>query len=65
MSTSFDVSRRPVVGFEYCLPSGAAMNLMVRIENRNWEIRFNSDRFKYPCIGGIDGVLADGTWRSW
>lgn len=41
------------------------MNLMVRIENRNWEIRFNSDRFKYPCIGGIDGVLADGTWRSW
>ncbi|MBT4821224.1 MAG: hypothetical protein HON70_36275, partial [Lentisphaerae bacterium] len=62
--TSFDVSRHPVVAFQYCLPAGATMNLMIRIENRNWEIRFNSDRFKYPCIGRAEGVVADGTWRG-
>jgi len=60
----FDAARFPLVGFDYRLESGAQLNLMVRVENRNWEIRCNSKSAKYPHIGAIEGVLADGQWHS-
>jgi len=60
----FDAARFPLIGFDYRLEPGAQLNLMVRIENRNWEIRFNSNGSKYPIIGSIDGIVADGAWHS-
>ncbi len=60
----FDVARFPILGFEYRIPSGGRLNLTVRIENRNWEIRLNSDQPKYPLIGRVDGIVADGQWHS-
>ena len=62
--SQFDAARFPSIGFDYRLEPGAQLNLMVRIENRNWEIRFSSNGSKYPLIGSIDGIVADGTWHS-
>jgi len=60
----FDASQFPIVGFDYRLEPGSQFNLMARLENRNWEIRFSSDGAKYPHIGAIEDVLADGEWHS-
>jgi len=60
----FDAERFPVVGFDYRLDPGAQLTLMVRFENRNWCIRFNSTSVKYPAIGTVAGVVADGRWHT-
>jgi hypothetical protein len=60
----FDTARFPILGFEYRIPAGGQLNLIVRSENRNWEIRLNSDLPKYPLIGRVEGVVADGQWHS-
>lgn len=54
----------PVVGFDYRLDPGDQFNLMVRVENRNWEIRFNAAGAKYPIIGQVPGVISDGRWHT-
>ncbi len=60
----FDVGRFPMLGFEYRVPPGGQFYLILRIENRNWEIRLNSDAAKYPLIGRVEGIVADGQWHS-
>ena len=60
----FDAERFPIVGFDYRLDPGAQLTLMARFENRNWCIRFNSPSVKYPAIGTVAGVVADGQWHS-
>ena len=60
----YDAADFPIVGFDYRLDPGDQFNLMVRIENRNWEIRFNSAGAKYPVIGSVPGVVSDGRWHG-
>jgi len=59
----FDAARFPIVGFDYRLQPEAQLNLMTRVENRNWEIRFNSQGGKYAHIGAVPDVRADGQWH--
>ncbi|MBN2449610.1 MAG: hypothetical protein JXR77_04435, partial [Lentisphaeria bacterium] len=62
--TPFDASQFPLLSFDCRIPRGGSVNLLLRIANRNWEIRLTSDQLKYPLLGRVDGIAADGQWHA-
>jgi hypothetical protein len=59
----YDAGKFPIVGFDYRLAPGSRIDLMCRIENRNWQIRLTGAS-RYPLIGAVQGIVADGEWHS-
>ena len=67
----FDASRYSTVRFDYRLPRGVAVNLLVRAGGRWYDIGFSDARQQLAYrrvniahIGDIQGVLADDRWHT-
>jgi hypothetical protein len=59
----YDAGKFPIVGFDYRLAPGSRLDLMCRIENRNWQVQLTGAS-RYPRIGTVPGIVADGQWHS-
>ena len=64
-TTPYDVTRYPLIAFDYHFPERTQTNLMLRIDNNNYEAVFTKPRCKGSNrpIGEIPGGLTDGEWH--
>jgi hypothetical protein len=61
--TPFDARQWPLVRVDYRLTPGATCNWVFLVNNKNFELRFNSPQRKAAVIGALNGVVADGAWH--
>jgi hypothetical protein len=62
-ASSYPADRFPFLSFLYRFEPGCEANLLVRSENRNWEVQLNGSGPRYPLVGRAEGILADGRWH--
>ena len=68
-SLSFDAAQYPIVQFDYKIPKDVKINLLVKVDERWYDIEFTDDpkayrRLNMERIGRIDGVVADDAWHT-
>lgn len=64
---TFDASRYPVLQFDYKVPPSVKVNLYVRVFGNYYAFEFTGGEQPEgtaPLIGKVEGVIADGRWRT-
>ena len=59
----FEAARYPKVSFDYRLRPGATFNWVLRVDDRNWEVRCNSLENKADVLAELPGIVADDRWH--
>ena len=60
----YDLARFPHVAFDYRIPRGVELNLVLQANGRWFETRVTGNDSSWPVIGRVDKVQADGAWHS-
>ena len=58
-----DVSRFPILSFDYRIPAALRVDFQLFFDNRPWKIIFTDKDGAYPSIGTVPGVIADDAWH--
>ena len=60
----YDLARFPLLAFEYRIPRGVEINLVLQANGRWFEGQFTGNDSSWPVIGRFDKVETDGTWHA-
>lgn len=59
-----DLEQYPLVSFDYRIPEGVGVDLMVRAPNSSWRwVKLCGQSAHLPYEGTVPGIVADGQWR--
>ena len=61
---AYDLTKFPLVSFEYLIPKAARFNMFVRLHGKWHEIPITSPQNKWKKLGKAEGIKADGKWRQ-
>ncbi len=63
LNDPLDVASFPQLSFDYRLPEDVKVNLYAKLGGRWHEIGFAAPQGSKPCLGAINGIVADDKWH--